>query len=172
VVRPTGLLGAVRLAPAGPPFGRYPSFVAVTHSLPCRSLLQVIFGAPDWIRTSDPWLRRPILYPAELRAHRLGWRYYSPSARPVQPCPPDGLGKQRRTHLLPGAAPAGHVAEWLVVCGGGRCGKQLEHSRPIPRGDGLAGESRKSLGQLTVECAGHAPQIGCPRANGEGIRRP
>src|SRR5882672_1180148 len=26
-------------------------------------------GAPDWIRTSDPCLRRAILYPAELRAH-------------------------------------------------------------------------------------------------------
>ena len=25
-------------------------------------------GAPDWIRTSDPWLRRSILYPTELRA--------------------------------------------------------------------------------------------------------
>ena len=27
-------------------------------------------GAPDWSRTSDPWLRKPILYPAELRAHK------------------------------------------------------------------------------------------------------
>src|ERR1039458_3250620 len=26
-------------------------------------------GAPDWIRTSDPCLRRAVLYPAELRAH-------------------------------------------------------------------------------------------------------
>ena len=26
-------------------------------------------GAPDWNRTSDLWLRRPTLYPAELRAH-------------------------------------------------------------------------------------------------------
>ena len=25
-------------------------------------------GAPDWNRTSDLWLRRPTLYPAELRA--------------------------------------------------------------------------------------------------------
>ena len=25
-------------------------------------------GAPDWIRTSDPCLRRAVLYPAELRA--------------------------------------------------------------------------------------------------------
>jgi hypothetical protein len=25
-------------------------------------------GAPDWTRTSDPRLRRPVLYPAELRA--------------------------------------------------------------------------------------------------------
>ena len=27
------------------------------------------FGALDWIRTSHPRLRRPILYPNELRAH-------------------------------------------------------------------------------------------------------
>jgi hypothetical protein len=38
-------------------------------------------GAPDWIRTSDLRLRRPTLYPAELRAHDTGSRYYprSPS---------------------------------------------------------------------------------------------
>src|SRR5580700_2629084 len=29
-------------------------------------------GAPDWIRTSDPCLRRAVLYPAELRAHSMG----------------------------------------------------------------------------------------------------
>src|SRR5580704_17436511 len=29
-------------------------------------------GAPDWIRTSDPCLRRAVLYPAELRAHDRG----------------------------------------------------------------------------------------------------
>ena len=29
-------------------------------------------GAPDWIRTSDPCLRRAVLYPAELRAQRRG----------------------------------------------------------------------------------------------------
>src|SRR5580658_9397861 len=28
-----------------------------------------ICGAPGWIRTSGLWLRRPTLYPAELRAH-------------------------------------------------------------------------------------------------------
>src|SRR5690349_21104302 len=27
-------------------------------------------GAPDRIRTCDPWFRKPILYPAELRARR------------------------------------------------------------------------------------------------------
>ena len=26
-------------------------------------------GAPGWTRTSDPRLRRPVLYPPELRAH-------------------------------------------------------------------------------------------------------
>ena len=28
-------------------------------------------GPPERIRTSDLWLRRPTLYPAELRAHAL-----------------------------------------------------------------------------------------------------
>ena len=31
-------------------------------------------GAPDWSRTSDPWLRKPILYPAELRARERDYR--------------------------------------------------------------------------------------------------
>jgi hypothetical protein len=30
-------------------------------------------GAPDRIRTCDPWLRKPILYPTELRARREGF---------------------------------------------------------------------------------------------------
>src|SRR6187549_2193353 len=34
------------------------------------SLKLLRFGAPDRIRTCDPCLRRAILYPAELRAHR------------------------------------------------------------------------------------------------------
>ena len=42
-----------------------------TSSDKCQSLMPGKFknGAPDWIRTSDPCLRRAILYPAELRAH-------------------------------------------------------------------------------------------------------
>jgi hypothetical protein len=28
-------------------------------------------GAPGGIRTPDQWLRKPLLYPAELRAQRL-----------------------------------------------------------------------------------------------------
>jgi hypothetical protein len=32
------------------------------------SILFQKIGAPDWIRTSDPCLRRAVLYPAELRA--------------------------------------------------------------------------------------------------------
>ena len=33
----------------------------------------VLIGAPEWIRTTDRRLRRPVLYPAELRAHvKLG----------------------------------------------------------------------------------------------------
>ena len=31
--------------------------------------LYVLFGAPGEIRTHDLWLRRPTLYPTELRAH-------------------------------------------------------------------------------------------------------
>ena len=28
-------------------------------------------GAPDTIRTCDRWYRKPVLYPAELRAHTI-----------------------------------------------------------------------------------------------------
>ena len=54
-----------------------------------RPALSGIFckkSAPGGIRTHDPRLRRPILYPAELRAHGTGWRYYSPPASRVQRC--------------------------------------------------------------------------------------
>ncbi len=37
-----------------------------------QSLEALIFGPPYWIRTSDLRLRRPLLYPTELRA--AGWR--------------------------------------------------------------------------------------------------
>ena len=32
-------------------------------------LLIFLFGTPDRIRTYDLWLRKPTLYPAELRVH-------------------------------------------------------------------------------------------------------
>ena len=32
----------------------------------------VFIGAPEWNRTTDLWLRRPTLYPAELRAQIKG----------------------------------------------------------------------------------------------------
>src|SRR6266481_10114972 len=43
------------------------NFRTVSFPAFCR-----VFGAPDWIRTSDPCLRRAILYPAELRARCTG----------------------------------------------------------------------------------------------------
>ena len=50
-------------------------------------LLSTLFesGAPGGIRTHDPRLRRPILYPAELQARLTGRRYYSPPTSRVQP---------------------------------------------------------------------------------------
>ncbi len=87
LVRPAGLLGAARLAPPGSPFGRSngrrrpfvePSVFHVVGSTDSlleplyRSVNILHFGAPGGIRTHDPRLRRPILYPAELQAHRLG----------------------------------------------------------------------------------------------------
>src|SRR5690606_25929167 len=41
-------------------------------------------GAPDRIRTCDPRLRRPLLYPAELRAQLAGRLYRLASALPTQ----------------------------------------------------------------------------------------
>ena len=45
-------------------------------------------GAPDRIRTCDPWLRKPILYPTELRARKANYSEVtalttSPSMRTV-----------------------------------------------------------------------------------------
>src|ERR1017187_739279 len=42
------------------------------------------FGDPGWIRTSDPQLRRLVLYPAELRG--LAWRKVYPRRRPIERC--------------------------------------------------------------------------------------
>ena len=44
---------------------------AMTGSKKIGSVFAVLngIGAPDWIRTSDPCLRRAVLYPAELRVH-------------------------------------------------------------------------------------------------------
>ena len=33
--------------------------------------MEVNNGAPDTIRTCDRWYRKPVLYPAELRAHTI-----------------------------------------------------------------------------------------------------
>src|SRR5450759_2813062 len=41
-------------------------------------------GDPGWIRTSDPQLRRLVLYPAELRG--LAWRKVYPRRRPIERC--------------------------------------------------------------------------------------
>ena len=43
-------------------------------------LLELGSGAPEWIRTTDPRLRRPMLYPTELQAlwgciDQNSWRY-------------------------------------------------------------------------------------------------
>ena len=47
-----------------------------------QSLIWWGFGAPGWNRTSDPWLRRPILYP--LSYEREGAKNSAfPRARPL-----------------------------------------------------------------------------------------
>ena len=43
------------------------------RALPKKCPVSCVFGAPETIRTSDPCLRRAVLYPAELRA-REGWQ--------------------------------------------------------------------------------------------------
>lgn len=42
-------------------------------------------GAPGWTRTSDPLLRRQMLYPPELQAHRVILSYFG-LVFPVQGC--------------------------------------------------------------------------------------
>ncbi len=41
------------------------------RSLPRRKMTFLIFGVPESIRTTGPFLRREVLYPAELRGHVL-----------------------------------------------------------------------------------------------------
>src|SRR5580692_2073996 len=85
MVRPAGLLGAARLALRVALKGDRRHCVAssnpifyVVGSTPWqigtewRSIIFCENGAPGGIRTHDPRLRRPILYPAELRAQRWG----------------------------------------------------------------------------------------------------
>src|ERR1700684_3967159 len=86
MVRPAGLLGAARLAPPGSPWpgdqrrcatllNPFFSVVGSTGEQYGDRLLSTVFlrnGAPGGIRTHDPRLRRPILYPAELQAQRRG----------------------------------------------------------------------------------------------------
>ena len=47
-------------------------------------------GAPERIRTSDPRLRRAVLYPTELRALRVGGKFYRVFA--VKPYVTRGIG--------------------------------------------------------------------------------
>ena len=63
---------------------------ALTRQRRSHHRFAIIFqqiGAPGAIRTRDLSLRRRILYPAELRAHCTGWRYYSPRPTCVQSAP-------------------------------------------------------------------------------------
>lgn len=56
------------------------------------------FGAPGGIRTPDQWLRKPLLYPAELRARRL-------AAWAVSPPPPTPHPKRRQGQYNPNQRP-------------------------------------------------------------------
>ena|ERR1039458_5395845 len=48
------------------------------------ALVLVFIGDPGWIRTSDPQLRRLVLYPTELRG--LAWRKVYPRRGPIERC--------------------------------------------------------------------------------------
>ena len=119
-------------------------FLSVVGSNGCQRTVKTrlmplqFFGgkcAPGGIRTHDPRLRRPILYPAELRAHRGGdttRHRQAASSVPYHDHLFRGLGRRQ----------------------------QLEHGRPIACRNALAGLARECLGQLALEQAGSAPQIG------------
>src|ERR687884_76846 len=53
----------------------------LTATLDSASRSQRYPGLPDWTRTSDPQLRRLMLYPTELRADRTCWAIGDNAAR-------------------------------------------------------------------------------------------
>ncbi len=99
-------------------------------------------GAPGWSRTSGLWLRRPTLYPSELRA-RGGSRSPTPAqgqALPTKPpCPPTGAG--RRTSTSPR-----HPRRPTSLGGCTRCERSRSTSSP-PR---ICG----SVSRSNLACAG------------------
>ncbi len=52
------------------PVVRTKSFDHTSHKKTRKKAGLFVAGAPEWIRTTDPRLRRPVLYPTELRARR------------------------------------------------------------------------------------------------------
>ncbi len=46
-------------------------FLVLKKVLESTVIREFKYGAPDMIRTCDRWYRKPVLYPAELRAHTI-----------------------------------------------------------------------------------------------------
>ena len=76
---------------------------------PRRTYRRIECGAPGWTRTSDPRLRRPVLYPTELRARRP---IVTARARSTARRSPPSLARrqvlQRAGKRAPGHRPAVH----------------------------------------------------------------
>src|SRR5947207_15184451 len=103
-------------------------------------------GAPDRIRTCDPWLRKPILYPTELRA-----REHSILAIRTPKRPPRRSVRARHGIIFRLAAPA---ADCLSP-------REYEGIRPAQLSDQIAkaAHHRGSAGVCSADCrhrVGHA----------------
>jgi hypothetical protein len=136
---PGGITRRCAPRPSGRPKGRSPPLRGVVEPLilcrgfdrlanPCRETIDNFFenGAPGGIRTHDPRLRRPILYPAELRAQRRG-------------------GDTTRRRQAPSSGSALSSRRPGCLCRFLRCRLQLEYGGPVAGCDGGASVSTKRL---------------------------
>ena len=118
-------------------------------------------GAPDRIRTCDLWLRRPTLYPAELRAR--GREGYAPAPRASM----TSEAEQQFSIWLPGVAARAGASGFRALHAGDCRRLPLHEVRPgAKRRIAGGGAERRDLGNPSSfdsgsrrDGRGHAPRV-------------